>query len=358
MPLIDLLIEKKRDPEQEYTLHLFEYCNLRCSFCWQDHENRKGLDTIIEKLDPIEKFLQTETRHSVVFNAMGGEVFADEIFDEQLLQSYKDLSLGIKNLAKKYNKKVKVNWVTNLVTSKIRFIENLLSYSKSIDLHAELVTSYDPRGRFNIKQFEIFKENLNYFGKRVTCISVLLNSPNIEYFLKDQDTYFKKLYDEGFYIYFDYYMPDESADYQAPTAAQMRDVFRYLIDKFPNVHPVNEWLERENNYTSCRTSKLVLADGTMCNCGNLVQDEKVIKFYSSKIEKMDNSGIEQSFLEKYNCVSCEYLERCSFGCFMQHDYKFREELDECVYKITHRYIDDVRVQRGIKPNRYGLRTTS
>ena len=84
----------------------------------------------------------------------------------------------------------------------------------------------------------------------------------------------------------------------------------------------------------------------MCQCGNLVQDEKTIKFYSSKIQKNDNSIIENKFLEKYDCVSCEYLDRCSLGCFMQHDYKFREELDECVYKITHRYIDNVQLYQG------------
>lgn len=341
----DLILERKRDPEQEYTLHLFEYCNLRCSFCWQDHENRVGLDTILEKLEPIEKFLQTETRHSVVFNAMGGEVFAPDIFDNNLLQQYKDLSLGIKKLADKYNKGVKINWVTNLVTDKIKEIEDLFSYLKEIGLQSNLVTSYDPRGRFNINDFMVFKKNMEYFGKRVSCISMLLNSPNIDYILKDKDNYFKKLYDGGYYIYFDYYMPDESAEFQAPTDAQLRDVFKHLIDKYPKVHPIADWIENDSNYASCRSSKLVLADGTMCQCGNLVQDEKVIKFYSSKIEKMDNSKIEDRFLEKYDCVSCEYLDRCSFSCFMQHDYKFREELDECVYKITHRYIDNVRLRR-------------
>jgi len=344
----DLILERKRDPEQEYTLHLFEYCNLRCSFCWQDHENRVGLDTIIEKLEPIEKFLQTETRHSVVFNAMGGEVFAPEIFNQNLLQQYKDLSWGIKELGKKYNKTVKINWVTNLVTDKIKEIEDLFSYSQNIGLHANLVTSYDPRGRFNINDFMSFKKNMEYFGKRVSCISMLLNSPNIDYILKDKDSYFKKLYNEGYYIYFDYYMPDESADFQAPTDMQLRDVFKHLIDKYPKVHPIADWIENDSNYASCRSSKLVLADGTMCQCGNLVQDEKVIKFYSSNIQKMDNSEIENKFLEKYDCVSCEYLDRCSFSCFMQHDYKFREELDECVYKLTHRYIDNVRLRRVYK----------
>lgn len=347
--LRELILERKRDFEQEYTLHLFEYCNLRCSFCWQDHENIVGIDTVIEKLSPIEKFLETEKRNSVVFNAMGGEVFAPEIFDHKLLQSYKDLSIGIKNLGIKYNKKIKINWVTNLVTNKISEIEDLLSFSFDNGIDANLVTSYDPRGRFNVNDFLIFKNNMEYFGKRISCISMLLNSPNIDYILKDKDPYFKKLYNEGHYIYFDYYMPDESAEFQAPTDEQLRDVFKHLIDNYPKVHPIAEWINRNQNEVSCRTSKLVLADGTMCLCGNLVQDEKVIKFYSSKIEKMDNSKIEDRFLEKYNCVTCEYLDRCSLGCFMQHDYKFREELDECVYKITHRYIDDVRVQRGIKP---------
>jgi radical SAM protein with 4Fe4S-binding SPASM domain len=128
----------------------------------------------------------------------------------------------------------------------------------------------------------------------------------------------------------------------------MLKAFKHFIDNYPKVDPIRGWIENDFNYVSCRTSKLVLADGTMCNCGNLVQDEKSIKFYSSKIEAMDNSRIEDSFLEKYNCASCEYLDRCGMGCFMQHDYKFREELDECVYKLTHRYIDDVRLRRRAK----------
>ena len=342
----DYIIEKKRDPEQEYTLHLFEYCNLRCVFCWQDHESETGLDTVLQKLIPIEKFLTTEKSSSIVINAMGGEVFAPSIFDQKLLQAYKDLSLGIKNLAIKYNKIAKVNWVTNLVTNKYDEIDELIKYSNDIGLKAEIVTSYDPRGRFNVNDFIQFKRSMDYFGERVTCISMLLSAPNIDYILQDKDPYFKKLYNQGKYIYFDYYMPDETAESQAPTDQQLYDVFKHFIDKYPKVDPIRGWIENDFNYVSCRTSKLVLADGTMCQCGNLVQDFQSIKFYSSKIEVNDNSTIENSFLEKYDCASCEYLDRCGMGCFMQHDYKFREELDECVYKLTHRYIDNVRL-RGI-----------
>ena len=119
----EFIIERKRDSEQEYTLHLFEYCNLRCSFCWQDHENKIGIETIADKLIPIEKFLKNETRNSVVFNVMGGEIFAPEIFNLELLQAYKDLVLGIKTLCIKYNKEVKINWVL-----KILFIFNKSIY--------------------------------------------------------------------------------------------------------------------------------------------------------------------------------------------------------------------------------------
>lgn len=345
----DIVLDKKRDPEQEYTLHLFEFCNLRCSFCWQDHENLVGINTVTEKLIPIEKFLSTETSDVVVFNAMGGEVFAPEIFDNNLLIAYKELSLGIKNLAIKYNKTAKVNWVTNLVTNKYDEIDELINYSNSIGLPASIVTSYDAKGRFNVNDFIQFKRSMEYFGDRVICISMLLSAQNIEYILKDKDPYFKHLYESGKYIYFDYYMPDENADVQAPTDAQLRDVFRHFIDKYPKVEPIKDWIERDFNYATCRTSKLVLADNTMCQCGNLVKDdEKAIKFYASKIEAMDNSAIENRFLEKYNCISCKYYNRCGMGCFMQHDNKFREELDECVYKITHRYIDDVRVRQASK----------
>jgi radical SAM protein with 4Fe4S-binding SPASM domain len=130
------------------------------------------------------------------------------------------------------------------------------------------------------------------------------------------------------------------ATFQAPTDTDLLKVFKFFIKSFPKIHPIADWLKNDKNFMSCRTSKLVLQDGTICLCGNLVQEEKVIKLYKSKIETNSNENIENSFLKKYNCASCEYFDRCTMGCFMQHDYKFREELDECVYKLTHKYIED------------------
>jgi len=342
----EFLIDPKRDPEQEYTIHLFEFCNLSCSFCWQNHQDKIGIDTVLNKLEPIERFVSKEYKNNITLNLMGGEVFAPSIYNKELNEAYKQLSLGIQKIADKYNKQCSLNWVSNLVTDKLDLIEDLLQYSKDNNITTRLSTSYDPRGRFNTKQFELFKKNVDYFGNKITCFSCLLTKPNIEYYLKNGDEYFDYLYKNGKYIYFDYYMPDEHAKFNMPSDKLLLKFFKHCIDNYPNVHPIKDWIYNKKNYASCRVSKLVLADGTLCMCGNLVQDKKSLSMYKSPIKRMNNDEIENKFLEKYNCVSCEFLDRCTLGCFMNHDYKYKEELNECVYKLTHRYIEDVRVQRG------------
>jgi len=344
----EFIIDPKRDPEQEYTIHLFEFCNLRCSFCWQNHEDTIGIDNVIDKLPSIEKFISKELRKKVLFNIMGGEVFAPAIYNKELNEGYKLLSKGIQDICKKYNKEFVINWVTNLVTDGIGnlLIHDLLDWSKFKNIPARLTTSYDPRGRFNATDLQIFKDNVEYWKDELTCFSCLMTKSNLEYYLTNNDEYFDYLYKSGKYIYFDYYMPDHAAKHQMPSDELLLKFFKWLVDNYPNTHPVRDWIFNKKNYASCRTSKLVLADGTLCQCGNLTQHPKSLSMYKSPIKRMDNSEIENKFLEKYNCASCEFLDRCTLGCFMNRDYKYLEELNECVFKLTHRYIEDVRVQRG------------
>ena len=206
----EFLIDPKRDPEQEYTIHLFEFCNLRCNFCWQNHDNKIGVDNVVDKLPSIEKFVSKEMYMKVTFNIMGGEVFAPAIYNRSLNEGYKLLSKGIQKICQKYDKEFSINWVSNLVTSPDgnELIMDLLKWSREEDIPCRLTTSYDPRGRFNKKDFEIFKSNVDYWGDEVTCFSCLLTRPNINFYLNEGDEYFDYLYEQGKYIYFDYYMPD------------------------------------------------------------------------------------------------------------------------------------------------------
>jgi len=344
--LRELLIDPKRDPEQEYTIHLFEFCNLRCAFCWQNHEDTIGIDNVLDKLPSIEKLISQELRTTVTFNIMGGEVFAPKIFNETLCAGYVQLSEEIKKICDRHNKKFSINWVTNLVIERNDLVQYLLATSKFKGIDARLTTSYDPRGRFNPRDLELFKDNVEFWKDELTCFSCLLTKANIDYYLEHGDEYFDYLYKSGFYIYFDYYMPDEHAQHQMPSDKKLLEFFKWCVDNYPNVHPVKDWIFNKKNYASCRTSKLVLADGTICQCGNLTQTPKSLSMYKTPIKRMDNSGIEDAFLNKYNCSSCEFLDRCTLGCFMNRDYKYLEDLDECVFKLTHRYIEDVRVQKG------------
>lgn len=345
MHLSDFALAKKRDDEQEYTLHLFEKCNLKCSFCWQDHNALKGVDTILEKMVPIKEFLDQETKPKVSFNVMGGEIFDDSIFNRKLFDNYIDLSLEIVNYAKSKNIEARINFVSNLVTEQPQKVAELLDTLTSLGIKNTLVTSYDSRGRFNKAQFTLFKQNVEILRERIASVSMLLTKPVIRQIMNEGDEYFKYLYKEGFEIYFDYYTPtiendqtqttDQMQTVMAPSDLDLLKVFYYLVDHYPNVQPIKAWIENTTNTASCRRSKLVLADGTKCLCGNLqLTEEKNIRFYNATIKKDDNGEIEDNFLKRWDCLSCEYFERCQLGCFMQHDYAARGQMVECPFKLT------------------------
>lgn len=334
----DLLLERKRDPEQEYTLHLFEYCNLSCQFCWQDHSAIEGIDSVPEKIKPIFELLDNEIRSSVAFNIMGGEIFADEVF-LKLYDQYLDLAKALKWKCDQRNIKLKINWVTNLVNSYPEKVKELLDTCNQLGILSSISTSYDPKGRFNKSQFEIFKNNLYSLKPYIGTVSWLITKTNINYIVNKNDIFFDQLYRDNFYIYFDYYMPDRNWEHSAPSDEDMYSLFLYCIDNYPKVQPIQGWIENDFNFASCRTSKLVIQDGTKCQCGNLVQDEEDLDPYTSKILSNDNKEIEEWFLQKYNCIECSYLSKCSFGCFMERNNKYIERMDECVFKATFDYID-------------------
>lgn len=341
--LIDLLLEKKRDRTQEISIYFFENCNLRCAFCWQDHESSQGLDSVREKVTAIEQYFKEEKRDAVSFAMMGGELFADKIFDQKLLSDFKYVTNCIKELSVKYNKNVTISWVTNLVTTKLNMIRELLVYGRSLDIKVELATSYDFAGRFNINQFLQFKTNVELMWDEINTFSLTMTRANCQYFLTKQDSYFDYLYNRGAYFYFDFYMPDEAADRQCPSDTLLLEVFKKGITQYPNIDPWKSWLRNNNNYASCRSSRMINPDNSRSNCGAMVmaQNETAAdKVYQVKLHNKSNAVIENHFLEKYNCIQCEYVERCSFGCFMQHaSTKFTEELDDCVYRKTFQFIE-------------------
>lgn len=336
MSLAQLVLRNKRDKDQEYTLHLFEKCNLSCNFCWQDHTAIVGIDTVQEKKKILMGMLADDPHESFTINIMGGEIFADDIFNNDLYVDYCSLVLVVDGYVKhQLQKTISFNFVTNLITTQQPLVREMLDYLTSQGATVRLVTSYDAKGRFNKQQFQLFKDNVEYFRDKITCFSMLLTKPVIHNLIARKDEYFDYLYNQGFYIYFDYYSPAEDHMMVGPSDKDLLRAFYFLVDYYPNVHPIKEWMENHTNYMSCRSSKLINPDGTTCMCGNLlVENKSVITFFKSKIERNSNDAIENSFLNKWDCLSCEYFNRCTLGCFVQHDFMKRGELNECPFKLT------------------------
>lgn len=350
MNTAQILLRGKRDPQQEYTLHLFEKCNLSCSFCWQDHTAFVGVDTVREKLEPLKQLLDAETMKQVIINVMGGEVFDDSIFTQSLFDDYVYLAEEGSKYAASIGIEMTVTFVTNLVTDYPERVAELMNVLADKGVKSQLVTSYDSKGRFNKAQFECFKKNMVTLRPYVAGVSMLLTKPVIKQLMAFEDEYFQFLYDEGYEVYFDYYTPTtgwttseagsvvsdrESHMVIGPSDKDLLKAFYFLVDHYPNSQPIKGWIENTSNPMSCRSSKLILADGTTCLCGNLhLNNPQLITFYNAKIQPADNSEIEENFIKRWDCITCEYFDRCQLGCFMQHDFSKRGQMAECPFKLT------------------------
>lgn len=329
----DFLLRDKRDNYEEYMVTLFEKCNLACSFCWQNHDDITGLDNVPSKAQSLITGAAKSTREKIVFNLMGGELFADDVFTDKMYQDYVELITTTHNAVHKTSKKAAFTFCTNMVWSRPERVQALINELQSQGIDIKLTTSFDFTGRFNAQNIEVFKQNLAFFQKDVVNISIVLTAPNINEMLKDRDENFKLLYKQGYKLFFDYYSPERNALVMTPSDKLLLKAFYFLIDNYPNTEPVQGWIKNHVGKLTCKSSKMVLPSGELAQCGKLPNKETIIMF--KKPSDMSNATMELSFMDKMGCMTCEYFTRCSLGCFLQHYFKGRDELDECVFKLTY-----------------------
>ncbi len=333
-----MLIEKKRNSEGEFFVNFFEFCNMRCSFCWQDHENLAGVETIVERAWDIIDRVKKDKRTYFIVNLMGGELFADSLPDS-IFDSYRGHVTELKNNFPS-GKTFHINWVTNLVYSEKRLNEvtGLVDWCKSQGVSSNLTTSFDFAGRFTKEQKETFRANISAAKPYLGTVSVVLTKPNIERMMKGNDELFQWLYDNNFYIYFDYYSPEKNFKLNAPPDKLLQDGLLYLLKNYPEVWPIKGWRVNDINKMTCMSSMIVDHTGYKGQCRALLTTSVADKMVS-KVEIENNSSMEKSFTNKYNCLECEFFHKCGMGCFLQHDFKGKEELDECLYKEVFREIE-------------------
>lgn len=330
--ITDFVLRTKRDHRAEFMVMLFEKCNLSCAFCWQNHDDVEGLDSVRTKVDVLVNSAIDSPKQVMLFNLMGGELFADDIFDDSLYADYVYLMTETDRRVRELGKTCEFTCCTNLIFTNVDKVYRLLNELRERNVTIKFTTSFDFSGRFNAATKKQFMQNVALFKQDIINLSVVLTAPNINGILRDSDEDFKKLYAAGYTIYMDHYSPEHNSSVMTPSDKQLYDVFCFLIDHYPKTHPVSSWLDNHTNNLSCNTCAMVAPSGQVKLC-SAVPDEHTITFFKNP-KHLDNASMEMSFIDQMGCSSCEYFERCSLGCFMLHYFKARDELDECVYKLV------------------------
>lgn len=325
---LNQLLRSKLPQSTEIELHLFEFCNLNCAFCGQDHDSTVGMNatSILDKAERTIAFMEASGQRSHIINTMGGEIFNDEVPDA-LFEQYSAFHRTIFQWAKAHGHTVRFNWVTNLI---FKQLERVVRF---IETHPEsyISTSYDFAGRgLNLNRTLLFKRNLERLGEYITVIGFVLTRPAIKKLLADKDRGFKELYTK-YTLYFDYYVPELRAEHLMPTEAEMLEAYTFIAAHYPNVYPVKDWLERRENRMTCYSlNKLtLLPDGREVKCRYMDYQPEA---FETPIDYTSNENIIEAHLERSGCFSCEFFDRCSFRCFVQADWAQLVRLDDCLMR--------------------------
>ncbi len=338
--LSHILLKNKRANETEFFINFFEYCNMSCSFCWQDHDDWTGEDSIVQKADDVIAVLRQSVNSVATINLMGGELFADAVSDQSFVH-YHMFLLKVKEYCERNGIHARFNFVTNLVFTKTGRVLEFMERMKSVHERTSITTSYDEVGRFNQEDLNQFSRNIEIFKPYIGIISIVLTRQNIEKFLSGRYRgFFDYLY-ATFEIYFDTYSPAHRAESHAPSDQKMLDMYLFLIDHYPKVHPIKSWIEGREATLNCRGANVIGPEGPQGKCSALVP-KKLEQDFPVELRLKDITNLEDNFLETQDCLSCEYFHKCDLGCFLLHSFKGRQSLDECIYKLARDHIKKVR----------------
>ena len=325
------VLKDKVNTSTEIELHLFEFCNLSCAFCGQDHNSVEGMNTIVQKADKVIDFMKRSGLKSHIVNTMGGEIFND-LIEDKFFDAYFEFYKKINDWVNENGHKVRFNWVTNLIFNKYERVVDLIKKMRAIGENAFISTSYDFAGRgLTDTRTDIFKKNLEKFGDWITVIGFVLTKPAIRKILKDEDPYFKDVLYKKYTIYYDYYVPELSAEKLMPSEQEMLDCMLHVAKNYPNIYPIKDLIENERNKMTCYSMNktTILPDGKEVTC-------RYMKYkkgdFLNEVDYSSNANIIESHLERNKCLGCKWFDRCTFRCFVQADWAKLERTNECLFR--------------------------
>lgn len=314
----------KRQTTGEIIVTLFEYCNLSCKFCNQDHDSMEGVKTITSKIDQIKQLISKKDKEFYSIHLMGGEVFADGL-STSTVNDYQYLCHRINEYSIDNDIKIEICFTTNMVWERTARVKTLLDITG-----AKLITSYDPSGRFNKETFKIFKERVIEFTPYLKSVNVIMTKPTIRKFMSHDIPFFSYLY-SNFDTYFDYYTPEKNMGQYLPNDVELRDFMLHMLKCYPEALPFADYRSKIKKKMSCMDTITIMPDGSHGACTILLKD-----FKKPNVSKQQ---MEQEWFEQYNCLTCQHFQYCSMGCFLSnHMQSFRTQ-EACwlseVYDVVH-----------------------
>lgn len=324
--VVDILRDKK-GLRKEAHLIFFEFCNMSCSFCHQDHDSRVGMTDIASKVDQL--IANSSSTDSYIVNFTGGELFLDE-FPDSLFEAFYEAGRRVLD----YYDDVILVLGSNLVYSRLDRLKSLVDRLR-VHGSVKVATSYDPAGRFSPSQRELFITNLKQMHDYVETVNVVITKQNIDSFLAGKEGIEVDWMCENFDVYFDHYIPSQMYKYLQPDEDLISKLYIHLNKRYPNTYPIKDWKNNLFNETTCRSTKIVNKDNVVTTCWSEAGKDSILDEAEGLKAKGD---AEIRFIEKYSCLACEYYSRCGMRCFLHHSFVEDGLDDNCRIKMMYNVI--------------------
>lgn len=318
------------DGTYEIAVSLFKACNLKCSFCFEQHDGRPDKSYILSLPDKIVLAVESDVRknHPTVLyvRVWGGELFFDAMPNEIFgVYDAFETALYEKLLdAFPFVKDVYFTWSTNGVFSKAERIEKLL---ESTD--AKICFSYDPCGRFRteIEKAACIRNIWRFYRSgRLGGISMTLTRNNIHACIDGEAGEFVKMA-RKIPIDLNAYIANKGYEVFLPTAKEVGDFYVWCVEKgLTNVSVIHDALhnmqddDRVRRRCRCKLRTVFLPDGSHTHdCVNECSNLPAERFYGEYAEQRMESNVTEIKntlgILKAGCLYCQRFSYCPAPCW-------------------------------------------
>ncbi len=330
IPFVDTYKYTKRF---EMAVSLFEACNMKCDFCFQNQKAQRELITP-EKImkaypiirDYLENVIKTKDVEVVDLKLWGGEIFSDNLSDE-VINTYAEF---VEKLQESLSVPLTVVFLSNGIHTKYERIKNMID---SIDVVLKKVMlSYDSAGRFqHPAQVERFKKSMEYYmtNDLFGGLSIVLSRPAIKAYVAG-DEILDSLPPEV-YVNCNYYIANQKWPQYLPS---WKDVFEFLqycvrtkkfsLDIIENIFRglIPHIRHTVAKMCNCHEAAQYNSGEGRCssNCINdRIRDIDVRKYFYGDIADEitpENQFFVRSYMlaKKNGCYTCEHFTNCTQMC--------------------------------------------